>query len=212
METEGSNQAKARKGGGKSFAKSFLNCSRKTLGVVLQSFLSGCDRSHPPLWGNFFPDVLYIPSEQEINFLTWIFGIWSLTDFFALGDFLAPFQTYWLQSLLENAPTFTRVNNKFLRGWKNTNCSLMKGWLTPEWAKVKNGFPLEKPFRSGNPRKKVEKTSFCIFPFPKVVANAKKWKRGEISGSFMLFPVKEAKGVKLVLDNGTLKVVYYNHE
>lgn len=77
---------------------------------------------------------------------------------------------------------------------------------------MKNGFPLEKPFRSGNPRKKVEKTSFCIFPFPKVVANAKKWKRGEISGSFMLFPVKEAKGVKLVLDNGTLKVVYYNHE
>ena len=140
METEGSNRAIARKGGGKSFAKSFLNCSRKTL--VLQSFLSGCDRSHPPLWGNFFPDVLYIPSEQEINFLTWIFGIWSLTDFFALGDFLAPFQTYWLQSLLENAPAFTRVNNKFLRGWKNTNCSLMKGWLTPEWAKVKNGFSL----------------------------------------------------------------------
>ena len=40
--------------------------------------------------------------------------------------------------------------------------------------------------------KKVEKTSFCIFPFPKVDANAKKW--GEISGSFILFPVKEARG------------------
>ena len=40
----------------------------------------------------------------------------------------------------------------------------------------------------------------------------KSGRRGEISGSFMLFPVKEAKGVKLVLDNGTLKVVYYNHE
>ena len=40
----------------------------------------------------------------------------------------------------------------------------------------------------------------------------KSGRRGEISGSFMFFPVKEAKGVKLVLDNGTLKVVYYNHE
>ena len=84
----------ARKGGGKSFAKSFLNCSRKTL-VVLQSSIWMWQKSSSPL-RKFLPWCAISQVCRRSTF--WPESLesdhWPTSCF--LGDFLAPFQTYWL--------------------------------------------------------------------------------------------------------------------
>lgn len=92
--------------------------------------------------------MCYIPSVQEINFLTWIFGIWSLTDFLLFGWFFGAFSDILIVVLARKRPyVLLGSTTSFWEAGKTLIVPLWRVDWHLEWAKVKNGFR-GKPFRS----------------------------------------------------------------